>query len=292
VTPWLVLGAALSAVIGVERAPAAFDCPDAERLTAKVEAIVGRSLSSSEDSSRIFVQVQFSQSEAGYQAHLRLTGAREGERVLRDNGQRCEALADAVAVTVALLFDPGAESPATHVSVPLEPTRPALGWWLGGRFGLGLGLVGGATWIAGGTVGISLGRRTWFELGAGTSGVRTHAFGAGSVRVRLGSAELSGFHSLTRGEFQLGPALSLLGGVTSGTGDGYATSSHASLAYIALGGGARAQFRVAERVLLSLRAEAVVPLQKQVFSVGYVGDAYLSSALSARADLGLAFEIW
>jgi len=292
VTPWLVLGASLSAVIGVERPPAAFDCPDAERLTAKVEVIVGRSLSSTGDSSRIFVQVQFSRSEAGYQAHLRLTGAREGERVLRDNGQRCEALADAVAVTVALLFDPGAESPVPHVSVPLEPVRPALGWWLGGRFGLGLGLVGGATWVAGGTVGISLGTRTWFELGAGTSGPRTHAFGSGAVRVRLSYAELSGFHSLTRGDFQLGPALSFLGGVTSGTGDGYATSSDASLAYIALGAGARAQFRVFERVLLSLRGEAVVPLQKQVFSVGYVGDAYLSSGLSARADLGLAVEIW
>lgn len=238
------------------------------------------------------VQVQFSRSEEGYQAHLRLTGAREGERVLRDNGQRCEALADAVAVTVALLFDPSSELPVRHVSVPPEPARRALGWWLGGRFGLGLGLVGGVTWVAGGTVGISLGTRTWFELGAGTSGTRTHAFSTGVVRVRLSYAELSGFHSLTRGDFQLGPALSLFGGVTSGAGDGYATSSHASLAYMALGGGARAQYRFAKRLLLSLRAEAVVPLQKQVFSVGYVGDAYLSSELSALADLGLAFEIW
>ena len=238
------------------------------------------------------MRVQYSRSVTGYEAHLRLSGAREGERVLRDNGQSCEVLADAVAVTVALLFDPAFESPPARSSAPLPPAARAVDWWLVGRFGLGLGLVGGATWVGGGAVGLSLGARTWFELGLTTSGSHAHELGNGVVRIRLRYAELSGFHSLTRGELQLGPALSMLGGVTSGTGEGYASATSASLAYLALAAGGRAQVRLARRLLLSLRTEAVIPLQSQTFSVGYVGTAYRSSPLSLRTDLGLAFEIW
>ena len=291
-TPWLILGASLSAVLGVERAPSALDCPSAERLTSAVEAIVGRPLAGGEDSRRLSVQVVFARAEQGYEAHLRLTGAAEGERVLLDRGENCEALADAVAVTLALLFDPAFQSPKARAPAQPQPGRPNPGVWLGARFGLGLGLVEGATWAFGGAVGLSLGARTWFELGAATSGSRELAFGSGVVRVRLSYAELSGFHSVTAGDFQLGPVLSILGGVTSGAGEGYPTTTSASLAYLALAGGARAQFKLAPRLLLSLRAEAVVPLQKQVFSVGYAGDAYQSSGLALVTDLGLALQIW
>lgn len=291
-TPWLILGASLSATVGVERAPSSLDCPSAERLTSAVEAIVGRPLASSEDSKRLSVQVVFTRSEKGYEAHLRLTGAAEGERVLLDRGENCEALADAVAVTLALLFDPAVQSPKAPAPAQPQPARPNPGLWLGARFGLGLGLVEGATWVAGGAFGLSLGARTWFELGAATSGSQALAYGSGVVRVRLSYAELSGFHSVTGGAFQLGPALSILGGVTSGAGEGYATTTRASLAYIALAGGARAQIRLAPRLLLSLRVEGVVPLQNQVFSVGYAGPAYQSSGFALVTDLGLALQIW
>ena len=63
-------------------------------------------------------------------------------------------------------------------------------------------------------------------------------------------------------------------------------------AYIALGVGGRAQVRLARRILLSLRTEAVIPLQRQAFTVGYVGAGYRSAELSLLADVGLAFGIW
>jgi len=238
------------------------------------------------------VHVYFTRREEGYGAEVRLSGAREGERVLGDNGQSCDALADAVAVTVALLFDPAFQSPAAQPSLPLKPHSAALGVWLGGRLGLGLGLVGGSTWVAGGAIGASFGPRTWLELGAATSGSSTHAFGRGLVEVRLRYTELSGFRSLTPGDFQLGPALSVLAGATTGAGQGFASTRIATLAYIALAGGARAQLRLGSRLLLSARTLAVFPLQNQVFSVGYEGAAYRSSRLSGLAELGLAIEIW
>ena len=278
--------------MSVDRTPAAVDCPSAEALTAGVEAIVGRPLADSADSLPMQVRVQFSRAEAGYQARLRLTGAREGERVLFDNGANCAALADAVAVTVALLFYPAAESALPPTTPRSGPARRALGGWLSGRAGLGLGLVGAPTWLAGGTIGLSLDERSWVELGGITSGSHALALGRGIVEVRLHYAELSGFHSLTRGDFQLGPALSVLGGVLRGAGRGYPTTTSASLAYIALGGGARAQFRLGERLFLGARAELVAPLQKHVLSVGYVGSAYQSSSLSGLFDVGLSYEIW
>ena len=291
-TSWLVLGASLSAVISVDRTPAAADCPSAERLAAGVEAIVGSSLEGNGQSRAMQVHVHFTRRREGYGAEVRLSGAREGERVLGDNGQSCDALADAVAVTVALLFDPAIQSPAVQPSPPLKLHSAAIGVWLGGRLGLGLGLVGESTWLAGGAIGATFGPRTWLELGAATSGSYAHAFGRGRVEVRLRYAEVSGFRSFTPGAFQLGPALSVLAGATAGAGQGFASTRSATLAYIALAGGARAQLRLGRKLLLSARTLAVLPLQKQVFSVGYGGEAYRSSRLSVLAELGLAVEIW
>jgi hypothetical protein len=51
------------------------------------------------------MRAEFARRGEGYEATLRMSGVREGERVLRDHGASCEALADAVAVTTALLLD-------------------------------------------------------------------------------------------------------------------------------------------------------------------------------------------
>src|SRR5688572_3004400 len=109
--PIVWLGAPLSAAILVSRAPEAHDCPDAEQLRARVERIVGHSLAG-DDTSRAFVmRAEFTRRGEGYEATLRMSGIREGERVLRDQGTSCEALADAVAVTTALLLDESKREP-------------------------------------------------------------------------------------------------------------------------------------------------------------------------------------
>lgn len=300
----LLLAAPLSATVVVERTADAVACPSAELLTTRLEATVGRPLHD-ERGDRVLVRVAFSRSTSGYEASVSLSGAREGERQLRDTGATCEALADAVVVTTALLFDQAAEPqvtaeppaaaklPERQAALPAAATEREriIGLWLGARFGAGLGMVGGPTWLASGAFGVSLGRFTSLQLGAGMSGATERAFGTGTIRVQLRLAELSAFRSLTGDHLQFGPSLALLAGVTTGTGSGYPTSTHAELPWFALGGGVRTEVRFG-RVAISLRALVLVPTQRQAFSVGYAGVGYESSAVAGLAEGGAALRFW
>jgi hypothetical protein len=285
--PIVWLGAPLSAAILVSRAPEAHDCPDTEQLRARVERIVGHSLAA-EDGSRSFVmRAEFTRRVEGYEATLRMSGIREGERVLRDQGASCEALADAVAVTTALLLDESKREP-TAAEGPswLERLRVA------GRFGAEAGLGGGPTFVAGGGLEASLDSRTSIGLGGTWVGSHTHPLGAGTVDVRLWYVELAGFRSLTGEAFRFGPTAALMGGVLSGAGAGYPSSSSASLAWFAAAAGLRGEVGAGANLWLSARALALVPARKQAFSIGYVGTAYETSPVAGVAEFIVSVKFW
>lgn len=291
--PLQLLGAPLSAAIIASSTAEASDCPDTERLAAEVERIVGRPLTGAGAPNTLVVRAEFSRVSGIYQAKVELSGARVGERVLRDEGATCEALADAVAVTTALLLDPS-ERPAK--TPPARPSPPrAQSWlelWVSGRYGVGAGLVGGPTWMAGGGLSASLGPLTSIELGATVTGTYANQFGEGVVRVRLWYLELGAFRSLTGETLQLGPHLQLMGGVLGGTGEGYATVSTESLSWFAAGAGLRTEVRFGSNLRLGARALALVPTRKHSFSVGYVGTAYESSAVGGLAEFALGVRFW
>jgi hypothetical protein len=291
--PLHLLGVPFSAAIIVSRTPEARDCPDAGRLAAEVERIVGRPLVEAGAQDVLVVRAEFSRHGGIYQAKVQLTGAREGERVLSDEGVTCEALADAVAVTTALLLDPSERPPKAPAARPApEPTPSWLELWVSGRYGVADGLVGGPTWIAGGGLGASLGPLTSIELGATVTGSYTSQLGGGNVHVRLWYVELGGFRSLTGDTLQFGPCLQLMGGVLGGVGEGYATTSSASLAWFAAGAGLRAEVRFGSNLRLGARALALVPTRKESFSVGYVGTAHESSAVGGSAEFMLGMKFW
>lgn len=291
--PLELLGAPLSAAIIALRTPEASDCPDTERLAAEVERIVGRRLAAAGAPNTLVVRAEFSRLDGIYQAKVQLTGAREGERVLRDEGATCEALADAVAVTTALLLDPSERPaktpPARHGP---EPARSWLELWVSGRYGVGIGLVGGPTWMAGGGLSASLGPLTSIDLGATVTGPHTSQLGEGVVHVRLWYVELGAFRSLTGETLQLGPRLQLMGGALGGVGEGYATTSSASLSWFAFGAGLGAEVRFGSNLRLGARALALVPNRKHSFSVGYVGTAYESSAVGGLTEFVLGVKFW
>jgi hypothetical protein len=292
VLPFYTLGAPLSAAIAVARTPQASDCPDAEGIAAQVERILGRPIATPGSGPPTLVaKVEFSRLGATYEATVRLSGAREGERVLRDDGVTCEGLADAVAVTTALLFDPS-ESAAFSRPPQGSPEPPWLELWASGRLGATDGLVGAPTWIAGGGVEASLGSLTSIELDGAVTGARAAELGGGAVRVRLWFVGLGGFRSITRGDVRLGPCVELMGGALGGRGEGYASTSSASLAWFAAAAGIRADIKWGPNVRLGARALAVLPTRKQAFSIGYVGTAYESSTVAALAELALAVKFW
>jgi hypothetical protein len=293
VIPLFVLGAPASAAIAVSRAPQAADCPDAERIAAEVEKILGRPIGATGDAPpAVVAKVEFSRAGGTYEATVRLSGAREGERVLRDDGATCEGLADAVTVTTALLFDP-TEHAAPPPPRPSPPKpKPWLEAWISGRSGGATGLVGAPTWIAGGAFELSLGPFTSIELGGALTGSHAAELGEGAVRVRLWYAEVGAFRSLTGRDFRVGPCVELLGGALTGRAEGYPTSNSASLAWLAAGGGGRADFEAGPHLRLGARILALVPTRKQAFSIKYVGTAHESSPVGGVAELVVGVKFW
>jgi hypothetical protein len=94
-------------VLIVTRSPGARDCPDASALAREVERMNGRpSLDPSPQRSvRTRLHVEITQGLEGYNAIIRAQGGRTGERLLSDTGPGCENLADALALTLAMVLD-------------------------------------------------------------------------------------------------------------------------------------------------------------------------------------------
>jgi hypothetical protein len=283
-----LLVAEVPLAIVVARAPNASDCPDTANLAARVERITeGAGAAPGETS----VAVVFSRVNTGYEASIRLSGAREGERILHDEGPACDALADAVAVTTALLLDPSAHAPDRARAT--DEHAPAFwGLSLVGRAGVSLGLVGGASWSAGAGLEISMGPLTSVHLAAVINGARESELGPGSVKVDLWFLEVGAFHSFTGEAFRFGPTVALMAGALRGEGAAYPVTSAASLPWFAVGAGLGADLGVGSRLRFGARALVVVPTRQQSFSVGYVGTAYESSEIAGIADLVAAVRFW
>ena len=105
--------------LSVERGIGAEDCPDVDMLSAHIAKIRGRAGVSSSAS----YSVSFSHTGDAYTAVIRSGPNGESQRVLEGHGPACAALAQAAAVTLALLFDSGPES-----APPPEPEPPTI--WL------------------------------------------------------------------------------------------------------------------------------------------------------------------
>jgi hypothetical protein len=295
VIPLHVLGAAVSAVVSVARASGAEGCPDTERLTELVGRLAGPSAGGASQAARTAVRVDFSRTEDGYQATLRFSGAREGERTLRDEGATCEALANAVAVTTALLLDASASPPTSDADSSDRSQRATvhpLDWWISSRLGAASGVVGGPTWLAGGAAEASIAGLGSFELGGHLSGSRKSDLGDGGVRVRLWYLELGAFRSLTGETARMGPCLLFAGGQIRGTAEGYPISSSASLTWLAVGAGVRGEVGLGASWRLGVRAIALLPTRKESLSVAYVGTPYQSSLAGGLAEVALSVKVW
>lgn len=95
--------------LNVERSEGARDCPDEVALGRAVEQSVEHPLSGA-----LAVHVALDRSGNSYTARIRVTGTRSGVRNLRVAGPDCSGLADALAVTLALLLDPDAKLAAAE----------------------------------------------------------------------------------------------------------------------------------------------------------------------------------
>ena len=305
--------APLGAEIQVERAPSAGDCPSAAQLNAEVERILQRSLSgapSAQDA--LQVNVSFTSNGDEYAAQVRSLGAKPGERVLRDRGHHCEALAQAVSVTIALLLDkelarlrpeaapappalaaPKATSPAHTGGVvdTADTTRAArLALRESVEGGYAAGLVGPGSMLLSEQIGVRL--RHWtFDAGFNAALPDTTHFAAGSVRSTLLFASLRGCYSWGE-RFSFGPCALLGLGRLRGVGIGYAQAQSQDLLWTAAGVGLVAEGPLWGRVFWGLSGQAWWPTRRSSFSVQNVGTAWESGTFAGALSARLGFRIW
>jgi hypothetical protein len=280
-------GAPPTAEFSVQRAPGAEDCPDATALGRRVEQITGTSFAArAATEPPLAVEVSFSREGGRYRAALRTRGAKEGERLLEDEGPTCASLAEAVGVTLALLLD---RMPRHDLAVarpaPPPPQPPAT--VPGGAFMGWLGVSAGP--VFGETPGVSLGfgftlgieREHWSMELAGTETLsRSVSFASGTVRVGLtsGSLQLCRMIDLAGQSLRAGACAGAAAGQYRADGDGYPMTASVQVPWIAAGGGLRVGGFWNQRLLWGVSGLLLIPARRQTFSVENAGVAYESAA--------------
>ena len=233
--------------------------------------------------------VEFRRGDSGFSALVRLTGAKQGERLLTDTGGSCAPLAQAVAVTLALLMDIGPGPPApSPASSPAPGSHGDLWLFSGGALGLSaapaLALGGGAT----------LAWARWSLLVSG-GGVlpRDADLAPGRVRVGLARGELLLCRTLTGGpRARLDACAGGGAGWLSGQGQGYPVSTNAGFAWAAADAAVRLAGVVGGYWVWGVETELLVPFRQNTFSVENAGVAYRSSPWAGLLALQLGARLW
>ena len=107
--------------LSVDRGPGAEDCPDALSLETRIAVIRGRAAVEGHAS----YAVSFSHTADTFTAVIHGSVNGESQRVLEGRGLNCAALAQATAVTLALLFDSEVESTPPETQKQETPPPPA-----------------------------------------------------------------------------------------------------------------------------------------------------------------------
>jgi hypothetical protein len=236
----------------VERDAGTEDCPDTLALVQAIERINGdadglRPAQAGDAAIEVFI----ARDEQGYVARIEAPG---GIRELRDGGPSCAGMADALALTLAILVDDQPPRPAPQPKRPAKqrpppetprPERPAPSWAAGVEAGAGvsMGIAGGAWPALTAAAEMRLQPMWSFAAGALWSPVHGIDHGPGEVVVTLVAAMLRA--CMTWPGFidrPPTPWLCLMGaaGSLSGEGVGYAENFSESRPWFA--GGASAGF--------------------------------------------------
>jgi len=263
-------------------------CPDALALRAMVETIVQRPILPSSPTDTLYTTVRFRRAGSGFEAQVHLAGAKQGERWLTDTGENCAPLAQAVAVTLALLID-SHPTPA-NATTDDHPRRSQ------GALALGLGPTLGLLPSTALAFDAALEVR-WQRWSVQAGGIylqpRDADLGPGHVRVRLAFANMVLCRGLAGGPpLQLDACAAGAAGWLSGRGQGYPDSSQAAFFWNAFGAAMRLGGLLGGRWRWVITAEGLVPLGQRSFSVGNLGVAYRTDRVGGLAQLHLGVHLW
>jgi RNA polymerase sigma-70 factor (ECF subfamily) len=217
--------------------PGAAACPDAASFGARV-----RALRPGQAPGARKVDVHFDREGDLYVATVRVAGEPPRTRVLRAPGPGCEGLADAAAVSVALLLDATPEPPAARPPPP-APARPSTprprrwGAWLGAGGGYARHVPAGDGALLKLEALAAPAPRVVVGLGGAWAPARSIERGEGRVDVGLAFAFARGCWApvATKGVRAAACAVPAVGSL-GGRGRGYAVERSANRPWYALGG--------------------------------------------------------
>lgn len=291
------LGGALPQ-LSVERPADAVGCPDAPAVAAALRELTGREVVTTEAGAgageRWLVTVR--REGAGYEAVVRVEGARSGERRLSAPGVACGELREAIAVTIALVLDHALVlEPPRAKAAPARPEKASWGVSAEGRVGAAIGLLDGVGALV--ALGVDAGPRPGrLTFGVGAFGVSpsTVAYDQGTIDLSLFGAYLRACRELVGAPRALRGGLCALGlgGALGGKGRGYpGNNRQAYTPWVAPGVSALLRGPLAGDFGWSLAATGYLPLLRNSFSVGNRGLAYETAPVAASLEAGVSWAI-
>jgi hypothetical protein len=288
-------GRAANAELLVERGPGAEECPDSAELARRVERIRERS-----ELGKASYRLVFTKRDAGLA--VAITAEPSGRaRTLTSNDATCDAIANAAAVTLALLFDaePVEAPPAAPVSTPTPspapakpipaPPRPAVSARRAVQvtFSLAASTAAGVTapLAFGGMLeaGLVAGRlRT--SLGALWLAPVASALPPGQVREGLVGGTARGCFAPLMGAWRVDLCSGAFLGVASADATGYTTNETRHRPWLAIPAELAGSWWT-EHVALEASVAALFPVQRRDFGIEGLGVPYRSSAVGLIGSL-------
>lgn len=285
--------------LSVTREDGAESCPDTEALTAHVNRVRGQEAEGKSGAYR----VDFTYREGVFRAAIH-SGAGTSTRVLRDHGATCAALAQATALTLALLLDadpleppetiePPVVAAAPPVSKPQPPSEeePAprrlersLTFALGGGALFGVERLAAPVVLA--DLGISIGRfRT--SLGVMWMPTQTLEFGPGTLHETLLSGVARTCLSAWQNDLlRVDLCSGFYAGMLEVRAEGYTRNDDVQKAWLAIPLGLGLA-TTPTPVSVELGGSVLIPIRRNDFSIDNLGVVYESwpvgLLLSARA---------
>jgi hypothetical protein len=306
--------AGATALLESTKTSGATDCPDAAAMAAMVNDGLGRPVLVTAAGTAAggppvpVVAVAFARAGKGYVATIDVGSGRGGTRTLADRGPGCGALANAAAVLLVVLLDPGPESlggapppPQNDANTDAAAAAAAAAAIdrrttaeLGVGAGVAQGLVGG--WSPAVGLGGTLAYGRWAaRVGAIWFPAQANDYGPGRVEVGLAVARVALCASARAGHTGLTLALCAQQqvGWMRGRGMDYdGGNGVADHLWLAAGAAALARGPLGRTVGWEVEVGAVRPLRQERFVVDNLGTAFQSDPLAVMTTVSLTTRLW
>jgi hypothetical protein len=282
--------------LSVERGDGAEGCPDSEALASHIAQIRGRATGGD-----VAYRVRFSREGAIFRAAVTVEPG-DRARTFQSTDTTCDALANAVAVTLALLIDAAEASPPRPPSPPnappappappapaMERTRPRPARRLAMTASLGGSAVVGVTApIAAGIAGDAglMTQRFRVALGVLWTGSVRHSLDPGGIDEQLLAGRARLCFAPTQGAWRADLCSGVLVGSMSATAQGYTRNDTRRRSWVSIPLELAGSFW-SGHLGAELGLSALLPVVRSDFSIDGLGVAYASAPVGFMAQLAV-----